>query len=161
MKRSWNPSVWLGFVLVFVGMLSYPLFFARFPATRDFPWANLLIIALALLLLGWGVARAFRQPDLYRGKIFAASWEFWRCSSWDSSLSKSSTGRKKSPHRTGLRKAGDICPDFTLPDSQGNSVTLSAVLNSPFAPNGPTSAAAATGSVQTARTVFIFYRGYW
>ena len=41
MKRSWNPLIWAGFFLVLAGALSYVPFFALFPVTRDFPWANL------------------------------------------------------------------------------------------------------------------------
>ena len=69
MKRSWNWAVWSGVLIVLAGILSYPLFFIRIPALRDFPWANLPLIALGLVLIGLGVARAFRQPTLYRGKI--------------------------------------------------------------------------------------------
>jgi hypothetical protein len=161
MKRSWNPSVWLGFVLVFVGMLSYPLFFARFPTTRDFPWANLLIIALALQLLAWGVARAFRQPDSYRGKIFGSILGAVAVLVVGFFLVEIFHGTREISASHGAPKVGEIAPDFTLPDSRGNPVTLSAMLNSPFVPNGSTSAAAGTGSTQTVGTVLIFYRGYW
>jgi len=46
MKRNWNWAVWTGAALVFLGVISYPLFFVRFPALRDFPWANLPMVAL-------------------------------------------------------------------------------------------------------------------
>jgi hypothetical protein len=72
MKRFWNANVWAGFILVLAGAISYPLFFARFQVTRDVPWANLAILALALILLGVGITRAFRRPDAYRGKIFGS-----------------------------------------------------------------------------------------
>src|SRR5258708_40188939 len=72
MKRSWNWAVWTGASLVFLGVVSYPLFFVRFPGLRDFPWANLPMIALGLVLLALGLVRAFRHPDLCRGKIFGS-----------------------------------------------------------------------------------------
>ena len=53
MKRSWNWAVWTGASLVFLGVVSYPLFFVRFPGLRDFPWANLPMIALGLLLIAF------------------------------------------------------------------------------------------------------------
>lgn len=161
MRRSWNPNIWLGLVIVFLGMLSYPLFFARFPGTRDFPWANLLIIALALLLLSRGVVRAFRQPDFYRGKIFGSILGVLAVLVVGFFLVEIFHGTKEISASHGAPKVGEIAPDFTLPDSRGNSVTLSAVLNSPFAPNGSASAAATTGPVQTVGTLLIFYRGYW
>ena len=51
MKRNWNWAVWAGASLVFLGVISYPLFFVRFPALRDFPWANLPISVFAVLAL--------------------------------------------------------------------------------------------------------------
>ena len=53
MKRRWNWPIWVGFVVVVAGLFSYE-FFARFPITRDFPWANLLLfgIGAALLIVG-------------------------------------------------------------------------------------------------------------
>jgi hypothetical protein len=54
---------------------------------------------------------------------------------------------------------GQRVPDFTLPDSEGQPVTLSALLNQPFASNEwPSTTAAAKKAVGT---VLIFYRGYW
>ena len=72
MKRKWNASVWVGLALVLAGVVSYPLFFIRYPTLRDFPWVNLPVIALGLILLGVGVARAFRRADIYRGKILGS-----------------------------------------------------------------------------------------
>jgi len=57
MKRNWNWAVWAGASLVFLGVISYPLFFVRFPALRDFPWANLPMIALGLVLIALGLVR--------------------------------------------------------------------------------------------------------
>ena len=36
MKRSWNWAVWTGASLVFLGVVSYPLFFVRFPGFAIF-----------------------------------------------------------------------------------------------------------------------------
>ncbi len=159
MKRSWNANIWVGFVLVLIGAISYPLFFARFPATRDFPWANLAILALALVLLGVGLARAFRRPDLYRGKIFgrvlgiaAAAIAVFFCYGVFYAT-------RQIPASHGAPQVGQAAPDFTLPDLKNVPVNLSGVLSSPFAPNG--AIGAAIGSERTAAAVLIFYRGYW
>src|SRR6516164_6712499 len=71
MKRKWNWPIWVGFVLVLAGLFSYA-FFAQFPITRDFPWANLLLFGIGALLLIVGLFRAFGRPQLYRGKIFGS-----------------------------------------------------------------------------------------
>lgn len=158
MKRNWNPGLWVGFVLVLFGVASYPLFFARFPITRDFPWVNLLILAFALLLIAVGVARAFSEPDQYRGKISGSILAV---------LAVLVTGffcysvfvlTRQLPVSHGA-PVGELAPDFTLPDSKGETVTLSSVLSSPFTPEG--SRATASGSAKPAGTVLIFYRGYW
>ena len=71
MKRKWNWPIWVGFVVVVGGLFSYE-FFARFPITRDFPWANLLLFGIGAALLIVGLFRAFGRPQLYRGKIFGS-----------------------------------------------------------------------------------------
>jgi len=68
MKRKWNWPIWVGFVVVIAGVFSYE-FFARFPITRDFPWANLLLFGIGIALLIAGLFRAFGRPQAYRGKI--------------------------------------------------------------------------------------------
>jgi len=159
MKRSWNGSVWAGFVVLLAGMLSYPTFFVRFPATRDFPWANLLIMAAGIALLGVGIARAFRRPDAYRGKIFgsvlgvagAALLVFFCYGVFYTP--------RQIPASHGAPQVGQAAPDFTLPDSRNNPVNLSGTLSSAFAPNGATGSA--RSGDKTAAVVLIFYRGYW
>ena len=68
MKRSWNWSLWIGFLFVVAGFLSYT-FFAQFPVTRDFPWANFLLFVVGGIFLLVGLVRAFGKPQSYRGKI--------------------------------------------------------------------------------------------
>src|SRR5437763_13811565 len=67
-KKSWNWPFWIGFLFALAGFFSYT-FFAQFPITRDFPWANLLLFAAGGILLVLGLFRAFGKPRVYRGKI--------------------------------------------------------------------------------------------
>jgi hypothetical protein len=159
MKRSWNANLWIGFVLVLVGSISYPLFFARFPLLRDFPWASLAILALALILLGVGITRAFRRPDAYRGKIFGSILGVLAVALTVIFCYGVFYSARQIPESHGSPQVGQVAPDFTLPDSKNVPVNLSGVLNSPFAPNG--AIGAAMGGEKTAATVLIFYRGYW
>src|SRR5205809_7497514 len=71
MKRKSNWPIWVGFVVVVAGLFSYE-FFARFPITRDFPWANFLLFGIGAALLIVGLFRAFGRPQVYRGKIFGS-----------------------------------------------------------------------------------------
>jgi hypothetical protein len=159
MKRSWNPILWGGFALVLAGIASYPLFFIRFALTRDFPWANLLLLAVATWLLVAGVLRAFKRPQAYRGKVsgpILASLSVLLIGSFLVSIfyiARNLPASKNAP------RAGEIAPDFTLPDSTGHPVTLSNLLNQPFGTNDWPVTAAARGKTNGA--VLIFYRGYW
>jgi len=69
MKRDWNWPIWVGSIITVGGLFSYE-FFAQFPVTRDFPWANLLLFTGGGIFLVLGLFRAFGKPQLYRGKIF-------------------------------------------------------------------------------------------
>jgi hypothetical protein len=42
-KLRWDWPVWLGFVVSIVAFVSYLLAFARFPVTRNVPWASFLL----------------------------------------------------------------------------------------------------------------------
>ena len=162
MRRSWNPRLWTGFALVLVGVLSYPFFFVRFPVTRDFPWANLLLLAFAVFLLTTGLLRAFRQSQAYRGKVSGAIL---------ASLSAVLVGlflfvifymARQLPASRGAPAVGQIAPDFTLTDENGGMVTLSSLLNSSFYSNvWPAAQESGHASAKTAGALLIFYRGYW
>ncbi len=158
MKRSWNWTAWAGLPIVLLGVLSYPLFFVRFPALRDFPSASLALIAVGLIVTGVGLTRAFRQPDLYRGKIFGSLFGVAALAAATFFCYGVFVGSKHMlPDSSGAPKVGQAAPDFTLPDSKNNPVNLTQVLNSPFAPSGTTTVSAG----KTAAVVLIFYRGYW
>lgn len=55
-----NHALWLGPLLAAFGFLSYYTIFYRWPALRDFPWLNLLLLAAAIAVswAGWRRARA-------------------------------------------------------------------------------------------------------
>lgn len=61
----------LGPVLTFVGGVSYFMFFARFPALRDFPWVNLPLVLAGLALSACGAWRAFARPGIL-GKLLGS-----------------------------------------------------------------------------------------
>src|SRR5690348_16931818 len=69
MKRRRNMMIWAGFAIALLALVSYTAFFAQFPITRDFPWANFLLFFAGICLLAVGLNRAFRQPEVYRGKV--------------------------------------------------------------------------------------------
>jgi hypothetical protein len=59
--RKINWLLWTGFLLSLIAFLSYPFFFVKFPITRDFPWANLVLFGVAAVLVLLGVRRGFSE----------------------------------------------------------------------------------------------------
>jgi len=142
MKRRWNWPIWAGFVVVVAGLFSYG-FFARFPITRDFPLANLLLFGIGIALLLLGLFRAFGRPQIYRGKIlgsiFAAigvlvvalfSYEIFCV-------------LRQVPASAGAPRIGQKAPDFLLLDQSGKPVGLGDLLSN------------------SKGVALIFYRGFW
>lgn len=152
MKRRWNFSLWAGFLLVVAGLVSYVPIFALFPNTRDFPWVNLVLMAGGAFLLFTGLRRAFRQPELYRGKILGSIL---------AAVSLAGIGffnfglfylARQLPPATGAPSAGQKAPDFTLSDQNGKAVTLAELL---------ASAPAGAANAKASGALLIFYRGHW
>lgn len=146
MKRKWNWSIWAGFVVAVAGLFSYE-FFARFPITRDFPWANFLLFGIGLALLVVGLFRAFGRPQVYRGKIFGSIFAAIAvlCVAFFSYLIFYVLHQV--PASAGAPRVGQKAPDFFLADQNGNPVGLGDLLRGP---SGPPKAVA-----------LIFYRGFW
>jgi hypothetical protein len=142
MKRKWNWAIWVGFVVALGGLFSYG-FFAQYPITRDFPWANFLLFGIGAALLIFGLFRAFGRPQLYRGKIFGSiftaialfllaffSYEFFFL-------------LRQVPLSAHAPRIGEKAPDFMLLDQNEQPVGLGDLLSDSRA------------------TVLIFYRGFW
>jgi len=159
MKQSWNPRLWAGFLLAAMAVAAYPLVFIKYAITRDVPWATLVLLVPAIFLLTSGLARAFRRPEAYRGKIAGSIVATVTALLVSFFLFGVFYATRQIPASHGAPKAGDAAPDFTLPDSTGRSVTLSSLLTSPFVGNASTTTGSASGPA--AAVLLIFYRGYW
>ena len=144
MKRRWNLSLWLGFVVVVLALFSYQ-FFVLFPITRDFPWVNLLLFAIGGLLLGLGLFRAYGHPAAYRGKIFGPLLTVLSLLMFGLFAYGLFFIARQMPPSTGAPQVGQKAPDFALVDQDGNRVELNDLLSSP----------------STRAVLLIFYRGYW
>jgi hypothetical protein len=142
MKRKWNWPIWVGFVVAVVGLFSYG-FFARFPITRDFPWANFLLFGIGVALLIVGLFRAFGRPQVYRGRILGSifgaiavlvvalfSYEIFYV-------------LRQVPASAGAPRVGQKAPDFFLPDENEKPVGLGDLLSN------------------SRGAILIFYRGFW
>src|SRR6185295_12515565 len=69
--KKFNWPLWLGFILSIFAFLSYPFIFANWATTRDFPWVNIPLFIVALVLLFVGVRRAFAPGRRLVSKIVA------------------------------------------------------------------------------------------
>jgi hypothetical protein len=146
MKRKWNWPIWVGFVVAVAGLFSYE-FFAQFPSTRDFPWADFLLFGIGIALLIFGLFRAFGRPQLYRGKIFGSIFTAIAvlCLAFFSYVIFYVLHQV--PASAGAPHVGRKAPDFLLLDQNGKPVGLGDLLRGP---SGPPKAVA-----------LIFYRGFW
>jgi len=142
MKPKWNWPIWIGFVVVVGGLFSYE-FFAQFPITRDFPWANLLLFGIGAALLIGGLFRAFGRPQRYRGKVFGSIFSAIAFLFFAFFYYEIFYVLRQVPASSGAPRVGQKAPDFVLPDQNGKPVGLGDLLSGSRA------------------VVLIFYRGFW
>src|SRR6266481_7458204 len=72
MTRKWNWPIWVGFVIAVGGLFSYE-WFAQFPITPDFPWANLLLFGIGAVLLIVGLFRALVGRNVIGARFLVRS----------------------------------------------------------------------------------------
>jgi hypothetical protein len=158
---KFNWQIWVAFLLSVAAFFSYPLIFVRYPITRDFPWANLVLFAIAAALFFIGIRRAFAsdRPHPRLSKIVASVlttlgvvilgffvFSFFIVARW-------------LPASHGAPQVGQKAPDFTLSDTSGKPVSLSELLTSPIESGPP--AAASVPARSPKGVLLVFYRGYW
>ena len=142
MKRRWNWPIWVGFIVAVAGLSSYQ-FFAQFPVTRDFPWANFLLFGIGAALLIFGLFRAFGRPQVYRGKIFGSIFAAIALLLFAFFSYVIFYVLSQVPASAGAPRVGQKAPDFFLLDQNGKPVGLGDLLSNS---NG---------------ALLIFYRGFW
>jgi len=142
MNRRFNWPIWVGFLLVLAGLLTYP-FFVQFPVTRDFPWANLLILLAGAFVLGDGLVRAFRQREIYHGRILGSALAVLSLFVIGFFAFAAFYVVRQLPASKGAPHLGQKAPQFTLPDQDGKPVALADLASANWA------------------VLLIFYRGHW
>ena len=142
MTRKWNWPIWAGFLVAVGGLVSYE-FFAQFPITRDFPWANLLLFGIGAVLLIVGLFRALGRPQLYRGKIFGSIFSAIALFLFVFFSYEIFYVLRQVSLSAQAPRVGEKAPKFTLVDQNGKPVALADLLSGSKA------------------VVLIFYRGFW
>jgi hypothetical protein len=160
-KRNWAP--WLALLLAVAAVLSNAGFFVSIPGQGALVWVGLALAIAALVYAVMGVVRAFRQPQVYGGKVSSPILGFVSlllCAF----VAFAFFGARALPASAGAPKVGQKAPDFTLVDSSGAKVSLEQMLGK--APG--TFQTAYTNSSTTAdaarppkAVLLVFYRGWW
>jgi hypothetical protein len=141
-KKSRNWPLWIGFLFALAGFFSYT-FFAQFPITRDFPWANLMLFAAGGICLVVGLFRAFGKERVYRGKIFGPVLAILGIFMFGFFSYVFFYVLRQVPPSTGAPRVGQKAPEFTLPDQDGKDVSLRDLVS------------------RSKAVALIFYRGFW
>jgi len=147
--RKLNWQIWAGFVVSFIAAISYGFLFVRWPLTREFPWANLVLFAIAFVLLFAGVRRAFKPGKSNVAKIFSCLAAAFGVLMLAAFLFLIFVMGSWLPKSAGAPQVGQKAPDFTLTDSNNRAMTLKQLLSEPFNNKPPKG------------VLLIFYRGYW
>jgi AhpC/TSA family protein len=141
-KKRWNWLLWIGFLFALGGFFSYT-FFAQFPPTRDFPWANLLLFGAGGICLVVGLFRAFGNARVYRGKIFGPILATLAILMFGLFSYVLFYELRQVPPSTGAPRVGQKAPEFTLSDQDGKDVSLHDLAS------------------KSKAVALIFYRGFW
>ncbi len=147
-ERPSNSALWWGFALALSAILCNMAFFVQPPAQRFIPWLSLLLALGAVILAEKVVWRIFAERRVYRGRIFSSILCLFSILLAGVSIFAFFQARTL-PHSRGAPHVGQKAPDFTLPDTTRQPVSLDQL----FAP-------AADGTSPKA-VLLIFYRGYW
>ena len=152
-KLRWNWPAWAGFLLSILAFVSYFTVFVRFPVIRNVPWVNFLLFGAAALFVLTGLKRAFTGLGTLGGKIVSSVLALLSISILGVFCFVVFRATRQLPASHGAPTVGQKAPDFTLRDTRGNLVSLSALLASPPEP--------AISGAATQGVLLIFYRGYW
>jgi hypothetical protein len=146
-QKPSHRALWLGLLFTILGPISNGLYFLGFPASAVV-WITLLLPAVGFILVLIGLRRAFGQSP-YRAKVGGAIAVALSVLVLAASVGIFVLSRRLPQPSTGTPQVGQRVPDFTLPDSAGNPVSLSQLLAGSNA-GGPPKA-----------VLLVFYRGYW
>ena len=148
-RRNWH--IWVGFLFSILGVLSYFLVFARYPVTRDTPWANYLILAAGIGFMISGLRRAYGQSQQYRGKIAGPILALLSLFAVGSFCFLIFYATKQMPKAADAPRVGQKAPEFVLTDANNKEMSLASFMTVPL-PNSST----------PPKGVFlVVYRGYW
>ena len=166
-------------LLALAALFSNAAFFMGLPGQRVIPWLSVALAVAALVCAAVGTMRAFRQSQIYGGKISSSILgvlSLLICGL----VAIAAVTSQALPTAAGAPQVGQKVPDFTLADTSGNSVSLNQLLGKADAATKTVSLVApprevleklniATGvppigagiPTPPKAVLLVFYRGYW
>ena len=163
-ERRRNLAPWIGLFLGLVAILSNAGFFLGVPGQRAIPFLSWALAVIALVCAAVGVMRAFRQPQVYGGKVSSSVLGVVSLLLFGL-VAFSSVHARDLPGSAGAPQPGQKAPEFTLADTSGNKVSLDQLLGSGAPPSANANVAGGSagglGSPTPKAVLLIFYRGYW
>jgi hypothetical protein len=166
-QRNWAP--WIGLLLAVAAMLSNAGFFIALPGQRAIAWLSVALAIAALVCAVIGVMRAFRQPQVYRGKVSSSILgvvSLLICGL----VAVASISSRALPSSAAAPQVGQKVPDFILADTNGTKVSLDQLLGKAEAsalPHSATAGSIASGAnsniaaTPPKAVLLVFYRGNW
>ena len=169
-QRRSNLAPWGGLLLALAALFLNGAFFLGVSWQKIIPVLSPALAIAALFFATVGIVRAFRESQVYGGKISSSVLGVVSLLLF-ALVIFSSVSARKLPGSAGAPQPGQKAPDFTLADTSGNKVSLDQLLgksSSVAASAGDTSedpsatATAGAGASNAPKAVLlIFYRGYW
>ena len=128
--KTW--PVWAALPLSVVAFLSYPLFFLRWPITREVPWANFALFAIVAALIAIGLKRAFAPgPRRILRAVSSVIPAGLSIAIFVMFLNVIFVDAYRLPVSAGAPQVGQRAPEFTLLDVNSAPVALSEILAPP------------------------------
>lgn len=162
-ERRRNRAPWLALLLAVVAVLSNVGFFVSMPGQGALVWVGLVLAVAALVNAAVGVMRAFRQPQVYGGKVSSSILgmiALLLCAFVGFAFATA----RALPASSGAPHVGQKAPDFTLADTSGAKVSLKQLLGKTSGPlvTALTNSNATSATATPPKAVLlIFYRGWW
>lgn len=149
--RRINWPLWAGFLLTLLAAFSYFAFFVKFPVTRDFPWANLLLFLVAAVLVVMGIRRGFARNRAHpkRSKVVTSIVTTLSVVVFAFFIFAIFIAARWLPASTGAPHVGQRVPEFTLSDANDRQVSLNQLMSEPIDGKAPKG------------VLLVFYRGWW
>ncbi len=128
-----NHFTWIGMLTSVIGLLSYFFVFARFAVLRDFPWINIPLVIIGVLLSLWAILRRLNLWSIGGAvlSVFSAALLIFYVFVLSAQL----------PTSEGVVAVGENAPPFSLIADNGDGVTLD--------------------DFGGANIAVVFYRGFW